>query len=129
MLENKFEVTEQTDLVANFITNGGSYYQVIKEVGAVTDMAALDKAFSDHCLFDLKLKNKHLGNNDYPIKSCGFEVEKRNICKICGKVALVSNCNTPGDNHYSSINRSQKGHSRHANYTYPTLIFICVSNF
>jgi hypothetical protein len=108
MLENKTEVTEETNRLANFITNGGSYYQVIREIGSVTDLSALDKAFSNHCLFDLKLRNKHLGKDYYPIKSCGYLMEERNICKICGKVALVSNCNTPGDNHYSPDNRTKK---------------------
>lgn len=100
----KEDVKEQTNYLARFIKNGSTFYQIQFIKGSVTKLEDLEKAFSNHMKFDMKIERMTIGADHHAIKAAGFTVKRTNICKICNLEFRQDNC---GD-HYDRRNNCTK---------------------
>ena len=98
------EVKEETNYLANFLRNGDDYYQVLFKKGAVTTLADLERAYSNHMRIKHKIERAVIGADKHPIKAAGYTMERANLCKECRKPHLKSNCGS----HYHTKNRERR---------------------
>lgn len=103
LVHTQEEMRNATDELSNFITEGSSYYQIIKKPGSVTLLSDLGKAFSNYMQFERKRKGVIMGTDLFPIKTAGFTVETKYGCKVCAKPHGKSNCGS----HYDRQNRKK----------------------
>lgn len=95
------ELRNATDDLSNFISNGSSYYQIVRSPGKETSVADLGKAFSNYMQFERKKRGVVMGTDMFPVKAAGFTVAFRWICKICGGHHTKASCGL----HYDRNNR------------------------
>ena len=100
----QMEVKEQTNYLANFLTNGDEYYQIIHDEGSTTTLEKLSKAFSNHMKFIHKIDRARIGSDYHPIKAAGFMMRTDNLCKVCHQKASRTTCGL----HYDPKNRYKK---------------------
>jgi phage/plasmid-associated DNA primase len=103
LLEWSTDAGTESDPMAEFITNGSDYYQIIHEKGAKTKFHDLARAFKNYMTFDKGKKTFKMPTDMHCIKKAGFVIKLVNTCKVCAKHSTRLNCGT----HYNSQNRSK----------------------
>jgi hypothetical protein len=98
------DVKQETNYLSNFLSNGDSYYQILRVSGEATTLENLDKAFSNHMKFTHKQDKVKIGSDYYPIKAAGFTIKRVHLCKHCHHPAGKETC---GD-HYDASNRYRR---------------------
>jgi len=86
------DIRVATSDLTDFLTNGSSYYQIVKKIGSQTTLAELGKAFSYFMEYDKKKRGVLMGTDLFPIKAAGFIVKSSTKCKICQLSCNKRNC-------------------------------------
>jgi hypothetical protein len=90
--------------LADFVNNGDNYYDVVFEKGAVTPLLDLKKAFTNHMRFTNEGVEWKWKSDYHAIRSRGYEVQRLNVCKVCGGVGSKKAC---GDHYMGGKNRKR----------------------
>jgi hypothetical protein len=91
MLATRTSCREETNHLANFISNGSKYYQIVFDEGVYTPYTELETALQNYMRFDRQNSAEaKLGSDLNPIKIAGFIHEVRKNCKVC--VTEYSQC-------------------------------------
>lgn len=102
LAKSQAELKAKTSYLLNFLQNGDEFYQVLHADKCVhTTKQQLNKAFKNHMKNVHGVLNAQIGDDLYPIKSAGYEVQNSNLCKTCHSVSSVATCK----GHYNAENR------------------------
>ena len=102
--EIQSETKAETNPLANFLRNGDSYYQIIRDDTGITALSDLEKAYSNHMRIWHKVEKAKLGYDYHPIRSEGYKIECVNLCKECHNKSSKAVCGS----HYNKANRYKK---------------------
>ena len=104
LVEQQGLVKEQTNHLANFLSNGDGYYQILYKEGEMTTLEDLNKAFSNHMRYTHKRERATIGHDYFPIKAAGYTMDKLYLCKTCHKAHHADTCK----GHYIATNRYKR---------------------
>ena len=102
--EIQSETKAETNPLANFLRNGDSYYQIIRDDTGITALSDLEKAYSNHMRICHKVGKAKLGSDYHPIRSEGYKIECVHLCKECHHKCSKAVCGS----HYNKANRYKK---------------------
>jgi phage/plasmid-associated DNA primase len=104
LVEQRDRASEETNYLANFVANGDNFYDCVFEEGAVTPLALIKKAFTNHMQFN-HADVKFVWSSDYhALRSRGFVIKRSYLCKVCPEIASLALC---GDHYNAGKNRKQ----------------------
>ena len=88
--DNRESISIEQNYLADFLSNGNDYYEVIYKKGSSTPFDKIQSAYRRHMKFDLGINSRVcITTSDYsPFQERGYKIEQMNMCKSCNKKAV-----------------------------------------
>ena len=108
--DNRESISIEQNYLADFLSNGNDYYEVVYKNGSSTPFETFQSAYRRHMKFDLGINNRVcITTSDYsPFQERGYKIEQINMCKTCKKKAKGGSDEKKCCEDYSTKNRIQK---------------------
>lgn len=104
VIKHSEDVRSETNPMTSFIRHGSDYYQITSMPGAQTSKDEFQRAFTNYMKYEMNQPTYVWKRDWYPVKSAGFSINNRQVCKVCSQSSNKRNCGS----HYDRQNRTSK---------------------
>ena len=97
--ENRENISEEQNYLAEFLTKGSSYYTIVYDEDAEpVSLTDFTRAYRNYMKIDLGLKQRiKITSSDWsPFQERGYKITQNNMCKSCDKKAVAGKTNAFG---------------------------------
>ena len=87
--DNRESISIEQNYLADFLSNGNDYYEVVYKKGSSTPFDTFQSAYRRHMKFDLGIQSRVcITTSDYsPFQERGYKIEQIHTCKSCNRKA------------------------------------------